>query len=209
MHSYILISFLIILFNALQMNAQSLNGRYTLQGVPEMAAEFNFNETGQFQFWYVYGGSDRMAEGTYELHGDTVKLNSTKSVEQDFPILHQSKKGSGYTIQVRDDNAFLLGYVIAHYGREGNMQVAESDENGKIIIPSSDCETIWLQHRLFPDAACKIKDKDNTNTYFEVGLSPTLMQVSFKGIDFFLKDDTLICYPNYFMPMDGIRFVKQ
>jgi hypothetical protein len=36
------------------------------------------------------------------------------------------------------------------------------------------------------------------------------VQVSFKGIDFLITDDkTITCLPNYFMPMDGIKFVKQ
>ncbi|MBP7238830.1 MAG: hypothetical protein KBA14_01280, partial [Saprospiraceae bacterium] len=60
----------------------------------------------------------------------------------------------------------------------------------------------------FPDIPTLIKDKNNPNNYFEVSLLPTLGQVSFKGIDLFIKGDTLTCHPNYFMPFENIQFVK-
>ena len=46
------------------------------------------------------------------------------------------------------------------------------------------------------------------------GLSGILMVTnlrycSFKGIDFKIENQTLTCLPNYFMPFDNIRFVKE
>ncbi len=40
-------------------------------------------------------------------------------------------------------------------------------------------------------------------------LSPSLANVTFKAIDLFIKGDELTCLPNYFMPFDNIRFVKE
>ena len=77
-----------------------------------------------------------------------------------------------------------------------------------IHLDITSVDSIYLRHEIFPDIPTLIKDKDNANNYFEVSLLPSLGQVSFKGIDLFIKGDTLTCLPNYFMPFDNIRFVK-
>ena len=43
----------------------------------------------------------------------------------------------------------------------------------------------------------------------ELSLLPSLQQVSFKYIDFIIKDDVITCYPNYFLPFEDIEFVKE
>ncbi|MEO6132681.1 MAG: hypothetical protein ABIQ02_12595 [Saprospiraceae bacterium] len=45
--------------------------------------------------------------------------------------------------------------------------------------------------------------------YFEVTLSPSLVNVSFKGIDFIIEGDVIGCLPNYFLPYDNIRYTKE
>ena len=77
-----------------------------------------------------------------------------------------------------------------------------------IHLDVSSVDNIYLRHEIFPDIPTLIKDKNNPTNYFEVSLLPTLGQVSFKGIDLFIKGDTLTCHPNYFMPFENIQFVK-
>ena len=190
-----------------------LDGEYTLQGIHDMAAGFRFTPDGKFEFFYIYGVSDRNATGTYTVEGDTVKLKSDKEPGKDFKIDHQSKKGKGYTIQVTAPNEYLLRNIICLYfdGEAPDAtqtNSAETDSKGIIHLDVSSVDTIYLRHEIFPDIPTLIKDKNNPNNYFEVSLLPTLGQVSFKGIDLFIKEDTLTCHPNYFMPFENIRFVK-
>ena len=185
-----------------------LNGEYSLQGIHDMAAGFRFTPDGRFEFFYIYGASDRNATGTYTVAGDTVKLHSDKEAGKDFKIESQSKKGKGYTIQVKAPNDYLLHNIICFYAYGDKKEMVETDANGMIHLDIPAADTIYLRHEIFPDIPTLIKDKDNLNNYFEVSLLPTLGQVSFKGIDLFIKDDTLTCLPNYFMPFENIRFVK-
>lgn len=190
------------------MSAQSLSGEYNLH-VREMASGFRFSEDGKFDFYYSYGAVDRAASGTYTMEGDTVKLKSDKEPGKDFPIQAQSRKGKGYTIQVKDANQYLLKYVRCMYFIGDEQHEAMSDDDGKIHLDVPHCDKIYLQHQLFPDVGSLIKDTDNDNNYFEVSLSPSLAFVSFKGIDLFRKGDELTCLPNYFMPMEDIRYIKE
>jgi hypothetical protein len=191
------------------MKTKTLNGVYTLVGVHDMASGFKFTPDGKFQYFYIYGVSDRNATGTYSIEGDSLKLKSDKEGGKDFPILSQSKKGKGYTIQVTDKNTNLLYRVVAYYLIGDQQNVAESDHDGVIHIDADHVDQIYLQHQIFPDIASMIKDKDNDNNYFKVGLSPSLGQVSWAGIDFAIKGDTLTCLPNYFLPFDNIQFIKE
>jgi hypothetical protein len=202
--------FLFILFLPKTMTAQkTIEGVYSLVGIHDMAAGFRFTPEGQFEFFYIYGVADRNATGSYTLVGDTIKLKSDKEDGKDFPISKQSKKGSGYSIQVTAPNPYLLRNVTALYFIGDKQDVAYSDDKGVIQIDAAHCDKIYLTHEIFPDIACLIKDVDNPNNHFEVALSPTLAQVSFKGIDLVRKGDTLTCLPNYFMPFENIRFVKE
>jgi len=190
-----------------------LNGEYTLQGIHDMAAGFRFTPDGKFEFFYIYGATDRNATGTYTVEGDTVKLHSDKEPGKDFKIDRQSKKGKGYTIQVTAPNEYLLRNILCFYfdGETPDAtqtNSAETDSKGMIHLDVDAIDTIYLRHEIFPDIPSLIKDKANANNYFEVSLLPSLGQVSFKGIDLFIKGDTLTCHPNYFMPFDNIRFVK-
>ncbi|MEP6793385.1 MAG: hypothetical protein ABJB16_03600 [Saprospiraceae bacterium] len=190
------------------MSSQTLNGDYNLH-MHEMASGFRFTPDGKFQFYFSYGAVDREATGTYAVEGDTLKLKSDKEPGKDFPIASQSKEGKGYTVQVTAPNAYLLKYVRCMYFIGDKQFDAETDDKGLIHIDVPKCDKIYLQHQLFPDIACLIKDENNANNYFEVSLSPSLQQVTFKGIDFVIKGDELSCLPNYFMPYDGIRYVKE
>ena len=198
-------------FNSCQtMNGQKLDGVYNLRGIHDMASGFQFTPDGKFEYFYIYGVADRNATGTYTIEGSTIKLKSDKEPGKDFPILSQSRKGKGYTIQVKfDQNKYLLSNVDAIYFINGEKKYATSDNDGVIHIEEEGVEEIYLQHAIFPDIASLIKAKDNANNYFEVTLSPTLGQVSFKGIDLEMNGDTLTCLPNYFLPFENIQFIKE
>ncbi|HJW30373.1 MAG TPA: hypothetical protein VJ508_14170 [Saprospiraceae bacterium] len=191
------------------MSAQSLDGTYRLVGVHDLASAFLFTPDGHFQYFYIYGVADRNATGTYTIEKDTVKLKSDKEPGKDFPITNQAKKGKGFTIQVKAENPYLLRNILAIYFIGEEQHVAESDDQGIIHMEENKIDKIYLQHQIFPDIPTLIKDEKNDNNYFEVSLSPSLGQVSFKGIDFPIDGDTLTCLPNYFLPFDNIRFVKE
>ena len=188
---------------------KTMEANYRLTGIHDMAAGFHFMKDGTFEFYYIYGASDRNAKGTYTIIGDTIKLKSDKEAGKDFTITQQSKKGSKYKVVVVEKNQYLLKHVIAVAVADEKQNVFESDEKGEIEIDLKHCDKIYLQHQLFPDALCLIKDSLNANNYFEVTLNPSLQQVSFKGIDFFMDGDNLHCLTNYFLPFENITFVKE
>lgn len=187
----------------------TLDGVYTLKGIHDMAAAFRFTPDGRFEFFYAYGAGDRNATGTYTIEGDTVKLKSDKEPGKDFKIDAQRKEGKGYTIKVNDANTNYLSYVSCFYFAGETQQLAEGNNTGIIHIDLPEVDTLYVRHELAIDIPTLIKDKANTNNYFEVSLLPSLGQVSFKGIDLFIKEDTLTCHPNYFMPFENIRFEKE
>lgn len=203
---------LLIIFwfiNSFSVCGQSFVGRWNLSGVPEMAAGFEFRPDSTFQFFFSYGAADRVAKGTWKAKGDTLFLKSSKEAGKDFKVEKQSATGSGYRIRVVDKNPILVERVRCFAFSGGKPQIFESDRKGEIQIPSEKYDSLYLQHPFFPDIASKIKGKGNPNRNFEVSLLPSLNEVSFKGILFWLGvDGHLHCYRNYFMPMENIRFEK-
>lgn len=187
----------------------SITGTYALEGMHEMAGAFEFNPDSSFHFFYSYGAADRLAEGTYSIDGDKIILKSKKEAGKDFNITKQDSSAKQFVIKVTDQNQYLAETVRAVV-LNGNVQEEFfADRNGVIQIDLPKAEKIYLQHQLFPDILSLIKDSNNSNTYFEVTLMPSLQQVSFKGIDLTIEGDTLHMPINYFMPFKNIRFVKQ
>ncbi len=195
--------------NTKRKNMSTLDGVYTLNGIHDMAAGFKFTPDGRFEFFYAYGAGDRNATGTYIIEGDTIKLKSDKEPGKDFNIDSQRKQGKGFTIKVNDANKNYLSYISCLYfvGETQDMQQANND--GIIHLDLDVVDSLYIRHELALDIPTLIKDKTNDNNYFEVSLLPSLSQVSFKGIDLFIKEDTLTCHPNYFMPFENIRFEKE
>lgn len=190
------------------MTKHNFSGEYHLTGVHEMASAFNFNPDGKFEFYLVYGAMDRNASGTYTVDGDTIKIHSDKEAGNDFAIVNQRQEGTGYTIRILNENSILASNVLCFYFVNGQQFEAYSDSDGLIKIDAPVCEKIYVQHMLFADVASLIKDDTNANNYFELNLRPEIQQVSFKGIDFFIDGDALTCLPNYFLPMENIRFER-
>lgn len=203
------IIFILWILLSFSVYSQSFVGRWSLNGVREMAAGFEFRPDSTFQFFYSYGVSDRVANGTWKAKGDTLFLKSTKEAGKDFKIEKQSAKGSGYVIKVLDKNPMLVERIRCFAFSGGKPEIFESDRNGEIRIPSEKYDSLYLQHPFFPDIASKIKGKGNPNKSFEVSLLPSLNEVSFKSILFWLgADGQLHCHRNYFMPIEDITFEK-
>jgi hypothetical protein len=195
--------------NKKQKTMSTLDGVYALRGIQDMAAAFKFTPDGRFEFFYAYGAGDRNATGTYMVEGDTVKLKSDKEPGKDFKIDAQRKQGKGYTIKLNDADKNYLSYMSCFYFVGDKQELAEANKEGIIHIDLPEVDSLYVRHELAVDIPTLVKDKDNDNNYFEVSLLPSLGQVSFKGIDLFIKEDTLTCHPNYFMPFENIRFEKE
>jgi hypothetical protein len=201
---------LLLLITNLKIMSQSpVLGEYYFRK-QEMVAGFKFSADGKFQFFYSYGAVDRTAAGSFSVEGDTLKLKSDKEAGKDFTITDQSKQANGYTVTFDHPNKFLLKDILCIFFIDGKAQQAYSDSNGEVQLDIPYCDTIYAQHPLYPDVVTLIKDKKNDNNMFKLRLNPSLEQVSFKGIDFKIRDDkTIRCMPNYFMEMENIEFVKQ
>lgn len=175
----------------------------------EMVAGFNFSADGTFRFFFSYGAVDRNASGTFQADGDTLRLTSDKVAGRDFTITSQEKKGKGYSIVFSHPNKYLLTNIRCQFFTDGKMEDAFSDPEGKIYIDLAHCDSIYVQHLLYPDIATLVKDAANENNSFTLTLNDTMEQVSFKGIDFKIENDkTISCMPNYLLPMKDIKFVK-
>jgi len=176
----------------------------------EMVAGFNFSEDGKFRFFYSYGAIDRNASGTFSVEGDVLKLKSDKTAGHDFTITSQSQQGKGYTLKFEHSNKYLLRDIRCIFFVNGNMKEEFTDENGKMSTNLNQCDSIFVQHSLFPDIPTQVKDNQNTSNRFTLSLNPSLEQVSFKGIDFKIVDsNTITCLTNYFMDIPDIEFIKE
>ncbi len=189
--------------------SQSIKGVYALKGIHEMAAAFEFREDGRFSFYYVYGAVDRNAEGSFTVEGSKIILKSDKEPGKDFTVTHQNKQAGPYRIQLSAPNPYLLQNVLVVSFKGDQPTQYYTDQTGLVEINEPTIDSLFLQHSMFPDILTKIKDGSNHNNQFEVELNLSLMQVSFKGIDLEIVGNELHCLPNYFMPFDHIRFVKE
>jgi len=188
--------------------SRTLNGEYQFRKM-ELISGFIFTPDGKFEFYYSYGASDRNATGTYHIVGDTLKLNSDKKGEQDFAIDKQRKKSGFITIKINSPDAYLASTVLCMCVVDGIEHKFYSDNKGLIKTDLTSCDKIFVQHLLFPDVFTQISKEKIDNNYFELSLLPSVQQVSFKYIDFLIKDDVITCYPNYFLPFEDIEFVKE
>ncbi|MHC1774832.1 MAG: hypothetical protein AB9834_05390 [Lentimicrobium sp.] len=203
----------ILLLSLLSLNAnalaqQSVEGEYFFSR-QEMVAGFRFSSDGKFEFFYSYGAVDRNATGTFSIEGELLKLKSDKIPGNDFTVTDQSKRPGGYSLKFEHPNQPLVENILCIFIKNGKQQKEYSDSKGEVNVKMNECDTIYVQHSLYPDILTLIKDEKNTSNRFTLSLNPSLEQVSFKGIDFKIVDEnTLTCLPNYFMGMEGIEFTK-
>ncbi len=191
------------------MSQTTIQGEYYFRRT-EMASGFNFSAEGKFRFFFSYGAVDRSASGSFTVEGEMLKLKSDKEPGKDFSITGQRKQAKGYTLVFSHPNNYLLKNIRCIFTTGGNRQEVCTNDNGEVHIDLPHCDTIYVQHMLYPDIATLVKDKANDNNHFSLSLNPSLEQVSFKGIDLtIVSDKVLTCLPNYFLSMPDIRFVKQ
>lgn len=187
----------------------NIQGEYYFRKT-EMASGFNFSADGKFEFFFTYGAVDRSAAGTFTVKGDTLKLKSNKEPGKDFNITGQSKQGKGYTLSFNHANKYLTANILCLFIKDGKEQTATTGNDGKVDIDLPDCDTIYVQHLLYPDILTLVKDKANNNNNYILSLNTSLELVSFKGIDLTIVDDkTLSCPSSYFLPMPDIKFIKK
>jgi len=174
-----------------------------------MVAAFNFSKDGTFQFFYSYRDVDRNASGKFRIEENKLFLSSSKPPGYDFTITKQSKKGNGYSLKFEDPNSYLLNHILCIFYIAGEPRYEYTNDAGEVRIPIPHCDSIYAQHALFPDIYTRVKDINNHNTNFVLKLNPSLEQVSFKGIVLTIENtNELSCLPNYFLSIEGIRFVK-
>ena len=191
------------------MSQTTIQGEYYFRKT-EMASGFNFSADGKFEFFFTYGAVDRSSSGTFTVAGDTLKLKSNKEPGKDFSITGQSKQDKGYNLTFNHPNKYLVSNILCLFIKDGKEQTVTTGNDGKVHIDLPDCDTIYVQHLLYPDILTLVKDKANNNNHFILSLNPSLEQVSFKGIDLTIVDDkTLSCLSNYFLPMPDIKFIKR
>jgi len=191
------------------MAQSNLQGEYNFRK-QEMVAGLNFSADGKFWFYYSYGAVDRHATGAYTVQGDTLHLTSDKEPGKDFTVLNQFKHGFGYTLSFNHPNSYLLKDIRCIFSVNGKNQEAYTDNNGEVHVEIENCDTIYVQHSLYPDIVTTIKDSMNSNNRFTITLNPSLEQVSFKAINFKIENgNNISCLPNYFMEVTDIKFIKQ
>jgi hypothetical protein len=203
------ITFLLFIINLQAMSQTTIQGEYMFRKT-EMVAGFNFSAAGTFQFFFSYGAVDRTAAGSFTVEGNTIKLKSNKEAGKDFSVTAQSKEATGYTISFNHANKYLLQDIRCLFLVNGKQEEAVTNSNGEVHVDFAHCDTIYAQHLLYPDILTLVKDASNENNRFILSLNPSLEQLSFKGIDLTLESDgSLSWLPNYFLPMPGVKFIKQ
>jgi len=199
----------LLIINLQAMSQTTIQGEYYFRKT-EMVSGFNFSAAGTFQFFFSYGAVDRSATGTFSVQHNILQLKSDKEAGKDFTITSQSKQVKGYTITFAHPNKYLLSNIRCIFLVDGKQEEILSDSKGEVHVDLPHCDTIYVQHLLYPDIATLVKDATNENNRFTLTLNPSLEQVSFKGIDFKIESDKMItCIPNYFLDMTDIKFVKK
>jgi hypothetical protein len=191
------------------MSQPTVKGQYIFTR-QEMVAGFNFMPNKKFDFFYSYGSSDRTATGTFSVEGNTVKLKSDKEPGKDFTIIDESRETKGYRIVVTGGEKSLWQNIRCSFFIGKERHDVFTDIDGEIYVDYPHCDKIFVYHALFPDVVTLIKDETNNNNRFILTLNPSLEQVSFKGVDFKIENDsTISCIPNYLMMLENIKFKKQ
>lgn len=166
----------------------TLDAVYQLYGKMEMASAFKFNPDNTFEFFYSYGAVDRQASGNYHLDGNNIILKSDKEAGQDFHIIKQNR-GKNPQIKVNAPQAWFASNVVCRFINGDQEEYVQTDDSGVAESSYSDCDVIMVLHGLYPDEWTLIKTKENQNQFFEIGLNPSLEQVSFNRSIATLEND--------------------
>ena len=209
---------LILFFNLItvlivkaQNTTSDITGEYTLKGVPEMASGFRFNSDSTFQFFYIYGASDRQASGTYKTDGNNIILSGTKAPGNDFSLVQKKNSGSGVTVSITDKNKMLTKSVVCLFSNGQDTVIAETNSDGIAVADMPDCKEIQLIHNYFPDSPTVLKVNLNESNFFEFSLNPSLAEVVFENYKMEQDEndpDILYCSNKYLFPGDKVKFEK-
>jgi hypothetical protein len=188
---------------------ENIIGEYSLKGVPEMAAGFKFNGDFSFQFFYIYGASDRRAEGKFEISDNKIILHGNKKVGNDFNILNKSILDKGYSIKITCENELFIRNVVCFFYGQGEPVVLETNNEGIASVEISKCSKIELIHSYFPDLPTVIDLSNNDYNYFELSLNPSLEEVVFDNQELEFDGNTFQCSNIYLFGQNLVKFVKQ
>lgn len=196
-----------------QNTVKDLTGEYSLTGIPEMASGFKFNNDNTFQFFYIYGASDRQAHGTYSTEGSRIVLKGSKSAGNDFSLIQKlnNKSGNNISVKITDKNVLLLKNVVCYFMNAKDTVFAETNSEGIAVAEMPDCNQIQLIHSFFPDMPSILEVDINEYNYFEFSLNPSLAEVVFDN--YIIEHDetdtnVLYCSNKYLFPGEKVIFVK-
>jgi len=187
----------------------NLIGEYALQGVAEMASGFKFYGDFRFQFFYIYGASDRRAEGKFEILDNKLILNGTKAAGQDFKLLQKKSHGKGYTLQINFDNKMFIRNVVCFFFGLNETITKETEQNGIAVADIEKCTRIELIHSYFPDIPTVIDVNDEKCNFFEFTLNPSLEEVVFDKTMLEFIENGFSCSNIYLFGENTARFIKQ
>lgn len=185
----------------------SLDAVYQLYGKMEMASAFKFNPDNTFEFFYSYGAVDRQATGKYQLEGNNITLKSDKPAGQDFHIIKQSRDKNPQ-IKVSAPQAWFASNVVCRFIKGDQEEYVQTDDSGVAESSYSDCDVIMVLHGLYPDEWTLVKSKENQNQFFEIGLNPSLEQVSFNGVIATLENDVVTLEYEFLFGPGEAKFEK-
>jgi hypothetical protein len=182
-----------------------------LKGVPEMASGFKFSSDSTFQFFYIYGASDRQANGTYRTEGNNIILSGTKTAGKDFSLIQKKNSGNGITVSITDKNKLLMQSVVCLFSNGKDTVIAETNSDGIAVTEMPDCKEIQLIHNYFPDSPTVLEVNLNEGNFFEFSLNPSLAEVVFEN--YIMEQDAndpdvLYCSNKYLFPGDKVKFAK-
>lgn len=152
---------------------------FALTGIPEMAAGLRFNDDGTFEFFYIYGASDRKASGKYVEENDRIILHGSKKPGQDMIVMKQKKTGSGYTVRIKDQTPQLVTGIVCTFIKGNDSVTAETNSDGVAFVDSKSFDKIQLIHPFFPDHPTEIDLSGNSYNDFELFLNKSLEEVVF------------------------------
>jgi hypothetical protein len=164
-------------------------GEYYLR-LTETACGFRINEDHTFQFFFSQGALDRFGEGTWQMKGDQIVLNSRKRPAQDFALL-QSKKDDreGVRIQITDSNDLVIRYVQATIRGGYVIQQEVANDSGLIQFGSQKIDSIELAFAFCPEKVSVFTVESKDHNFFEFRFEPWMMEFFFQDFVLTVKED--------------------
>ncbi len=190
--------------------AQPIEGIYRMSGGHEMVAAFEFKKDSSFQFYFIYGAVDRNSIGHFTIQNGTIILQARKVPGKDFTIIRQEKRGDGTSIKITNPNTHLVKNVAGIFKKGNELDQQMSDSEGNMHSLLNDCDSIFVMHTLFPDVPTLVKkDAGDRNNYFELGLNPSLAELSFQDFSLKITGEGLTGYLPWLFERDKALFIKE